>query len=50
MAVLGSDNHGVGGSSGDWRTESFDYLASDAMAESDCDHRVSELQSRLHDK
>ena len=32
MAVLGYDKRGVGGSTGDWRTESFDDLASDAVA------------------
>jgi hypothetical protein len=32
MAVLGYDKRGVGGSTGDWRTESFDDLASDASA------------------
>jgi hypothetical protein len=32
MAVLGYDKRGVGGSTGDWRTESFDDLASDAIA------------------
>ena len=32
MAVLGYDKRGVGGSTGDWKTESFDDLASDAMA------------------
>jgi pimeloyl-ACP methyl ester carboxylesterase len=32
MAVLGYDKRGVGGSTGDWRTESFDDLASDARA------------------
>ena len=32
VAVLGYDKRGVGGSTGDWKTESFDDLASDAMA------------------
>lgn len=32
MAVLGYDKRGVGGSTGDWKTESFDELASDAIA------------------
>jgi uncharacterized protein len=32
MAVLGYDKRGVGGSTGDWKTESFDDLASDAVA------------------
>ena len=32
LAVLGYDKRGVGGSNGDWRTESFDDLASDAVA------------------
>jgi uncharacterized protein len=32
MAVLGYDKRGVGGSTGDWNTASFDDLASDAAA------------------
>ena len=32
MAVFGYDKRGVGESSGDWRTESFDDLAGDAVA------------------
>jgi pimeloyl-ACP methyl ester carboxylesterase len=32
MAVLGYDKRGAGGSTGDWKTESFDDLASDAVA------------------
>jgi hypothetical protein len=32
VAVFGYDKRGVGGSTGDWRTESFDDLASDATA------------------
>jgi len=32
MAVLGYDKRGVGGSSGDWRTASFDDLAGDVVA------------------
>jgi hypothetical protein len=32
IAVLGYDKRGVGGSTGDWRTASFDDLASDAVA------------------
>jgi pimeloyl-ACP methyl ester carboxylesterase len=32
MAVLGYDKRGVGGSTGDWRTASFDDLASDVIA------------------
>ncbi len=32
MAVLGYDKRGVGGSTGDWRTESLDDLASDAVS------------------
>lgn len=32
IAVFGYDKRGVGGSTGDWRTESFDDLASDAVA------------------
>lgn len=32
MAVLGYDKRGVGGSTGDWRTESFADLAGDAVA------------------
>jgi pimeloyl-ACP methyl ester carboxylesterase len=32
MAVLGYDKRGVGGSTGDWKTESFNDLASDAIA------------------
>jgi hypothetical protein len=31
MAVLGYDKRGVGNSTGDWRTESFDDLAGDAI-------------------
>ncbi len=32
MAVLGYDKRGVGGSSGDWNTASYDELAGDAVA------------------
>jgi len=32
IAVLGYDKRGVGGSTGDWKTESFEDLASDAVA------------------
>src|SRR5205085_2079920 len=32
MAVLGYDKRGVGGSTGDWYTASFDDLAADAVA------------------
>jgi len=32
MAVLGYDKRGVGGSTGDWRTASFEDLASDVVA------------------
>jgi uncharacterized protein len=32
IAVLGYDKRGVGGSSGDWRTASFDDLAGDVLA------------------
>ena len=32
VAVLGYDKRGVGGSTGDWKTESFDDLASDVLA------------------
>ena len=32
MAVLGYDKRGVGGSSGDWRSSSFDDLAGDVVA------------------
>jgi pimeloyl-ACP methyl ester carboxylesterase len=45
MAVLGYDKRGVGGSTGDWNTASFDDLAGDAVAafeflkrRSDIDH------------
>jgi len=46
MAVLGYDKRGVGGSTGDWNTASFDDLAGDAVAafeylktRADIDHR-----------
>jgi pimeloyl-ACP methyl ester carboxylesterase len=32
MAVLGYDKRGVGGSTGDWKTASFDVLAADVVA------------------
>jgi uncharacterized protein len=32
IAVLGFDKRGVGGSTGDWKTESFEDLASDAVS------------------
>ena len=32
MAVFGYDKRGVGGSTGDWKTASFDVLAADAVA------------------
>src|SRR2546425_12266607 len=32
MAVLGYDKRGVGGSTGDWRTASFEDLAGDVVA------------------
>ena len=32
MAILGFDKRGVGGSTGDWNTASFDSLAGDVVA------------------
>src|SRR5262249_38310684 len=36
MAVLGYDKRGVGGSTGDWNTASFDELAGDVVAAVEC--------------
>lgn len=44
MAVLGYDKRGVGGSTGDWRTASFDDLAGDVIAA----HQYLQTRSDTH--
>ena len=46
MAVLGYDKRGVGGSSGDWNTASFDDLAGDVIAAFEYLKTRSDIDSR----